>query len=74
MVAMTLKERLRSDLTTAIKARDELRSSTLRMVLTAVTTEDNSPAIALIAALLAVGVAVPLATAARMRRLERAQR
>jgi uncharacterized protein len=32
-----LKDRLRSDLTTAIKARDELRSSTLRMVLTAVT-------------------------------------
>ena len=40
MVSMTLKERLRSDLTTAIKARDELRSSTLRMVLTAVTTEE----------------------------------
>lgn len=32
-----LKDRLRADLTTAIKARDELRSSTLRMVLTAVT-------------------------------------
>jgi uncharacterized protein YqeY len=32
-----LKDRLRSDLTTAIKGRDELRSSTLRMVLTAVT-------------------------------------
>ena len=32
-----LKDRLRSDLTAAIKARDELRSSTLRMVLTAVT-------------------------------------
>jgi uncharacterized protein len=32
-----LKDRLRSDLTTAMKARDELRSSTLRMVLTAVT-------------------------------------
>lgn len=40
MDGMTLKERLRSDLTTAIKARDELRSSTLRMVLTAVTTEE----------------------------------
>jgi uncharacterized protein YqeY len=37
MGAMSLKERLRSDLTTAIKARDQLRSSTLRMVLTAVT-------------------------------------
>lgn len=33
----TLKERLRADLTTAIKARDDIRSSTLRMVLTAVT-------------------------------------
>jgi uncharacterized protein len=32
-----LKDRLRADLTTAIKARDDLRSSTLRMVLTAVT-------------------------------------
>jgi uncharacterized protein len=32
-----LKDRLRSDLTSAIKARDELRSGTLRMVLTAVT-------------------------------------
>ena len=34
---MTLKEQLRTDLTASIKARDELRSSTLRMVLTAVT-------------------------------------
>lgn len=33
----TLKDRLRTDLTTAMKARDEIRSSTLRMVLTAVT-------------------------------------
>jgi len=32
-----LKSRLRDDLTTAIKARDEVRSSTLRMVLTAIT-------------------------------------
>ncbi len=32
-----LKDRLRADLTTAIKDRDALRSSTLRMVLTAVT-------------------------------------
>lgn len=41
MVDMSaLKDRLRSDLTTAIKARDELRSSTLRMVLTAVTNEE----------------------------------
>lgn len=33
----TLKDRLREDLTTAIKARDEVRSSTIRMVLTAIT-------------------------------------
>lgn len=32
-----LKDRLRADLTTSIKARDELRSSTLRLVLTAIT-------------------------------------
>ncbi len=32
-----LKDRLRTDLTAAIKARDDLRSSTLRMVLTAIT-------------------------------------
>jgi len=33
----TLKQQLRDDLTTAMKARDQLRSSTLRMVLTALT-------------------------------------
>ena len=33
----TLKDRLRTDLTASIKARDEVRSSTLRMVLTAIT-------------------------------------
>ena len=32
-----LKDRLRSDLTASMKARDEIRSSTLRMVLTAIT-------------------------------------
>jgi len=32
-----LKGRLRADLTTSIKSRDEVRSSTLRMVLTAIT-------------------------------------
>jgi uncharacterized protein len=37
---MALKEQLRADLTTAMKARDELTSATLRMVLTAVTTEE----------------------------------
>ena len=36
-VMSTLKDQLRADLTTAMKARDELRSSTLRMVLTAIT-------------------------------------
>jgi uncharacterized protein YqeY len=37
-----LKDRLRTDLTASIKARDELRSSTLRMVLTAVTNAEVS--------------------------------
>jgi len=37
-----LKERLRTDLTAAIKARDEVRSSTLRMVLTAITNAEVS--------------------------------
>ncbi|MGH3310125.1 MAG: GatB/YqeY domain-containing protein, partial [Streptomyces sp.] len=36
----TLKSRLKDDLTTAIKARDELRSATLRMTLTAITKEE----------------------------------
>ncbi|MFI5984457.1 GatB/YqeY domain-containing protein [Streptomyces sp. NPDC051555] len=36
----TLKAKLRDDLTTAIKARDELRSSTLRLTLTAITKEE----------------------------------
>lgn len=36
----TLKARLRSDLTAAMKARDDLRSSTLRMVLAAVSTAE----------------------------------
>jgi uncharacterized protein YqeY len=35
-----LKTRLHADLTAAIKARDELRTATLRMVLAAVTTEE----------------------------------
>jgi uncharacterized protein YqeY len=37
-----LKNRLRSDLTDAMRARDELRTSTLRMALTAVTNEEVS--------------------------------
>ena len=35
-----LKDRLRADLTTAMKARDELRTATLRMVLAAVSAEE----------------------------------
>jgi uncharacterized protein YqeY len=35
-----LKDRLQQDLTTSMKARDELRTSTLRMVLTAIGTEE----------------------------------
>jgi uncharacterized protein len=35
-----LKSRLQSDLNTAMKARDELTTATLRMALTAVTTEE----------------------------------
>ena len=37
-----LKQTLRDDLTTAMKARDELRTATLRMVLTAVSAEEVS--------------------------------
>ena len=37
-----LKERLRTDLTGAMKSRDELRTATLRMVLTAVSAEEVS--------------------------------
>ena len=36
----TLKQRLRDDLTASIRARDELRTATLRMALAAVTTEE----------------------------------
>lgn len=35
-----LKDRLKTDLTTAMKARDELTTATLRMTLAAVTTEE----------------------------------
>ncbi len=38
----SLKDRLRTDLTSAMKARDEVRSSTLRMVLTAITNAEVS--------------------------------
>ena len=37
-----LKNQLRADLTTAMKARDELRTATLRMVLAAVSAEEVS--------------------------------
>jgi uncharacterized protein len=37
---MSLKEQLQSDLTIAMKARDELTASTIRMALTAITTEE----------------------------------
>jgi|SRR5579875_3919137 len=37
---MSLKEQLHDDLVTAMKARDELRTATLRMALTAVTNEE----------------------------------
>lgn len=37
-----LKQRLRTDLTTAIKARDKVRSGTLRMVLTAISEAEVS--------------------------------
>ncbi|MCW2682367.1 MAG: uncharacterized protein JWP33_280 [Blastococcus sp.] len=37
-----LKDRLRTDLTSAMKARDELRTATLRMVLSAVSAEEVS--------------------------------
>ena len=37
---MSLKEQLRADLTAAMKSRDELVSSTIRMTLAAITTEE----------------------------------
>jgi uncharacterized protein YqeY len=39
-VMSSLKDRLRNDLTASIKARDALRSSTLRMVLSAITNKE----------------------------------
>jgi uncharacterized protein YqeY len=38
----SLKDQIQSDLTTAIKAKDPLRSGTLRMVLSAITNEEVS--------------------------------
>ncbi|HWB66180.1 MAG TPA: GatB/YqeY domain-containing protein [Mycobacteriales bacterium] len=37
---MSFKEQLRADMTAAMKARDELRTATLRMVLAAITNEE----------------------------------
>jgi uncharacterized protein len=39
---MGIKERLREDLTEAIRSRDEIASGTIRMVLTAITNEEVS--------------------------------
>ncbi len=38
----TLKDQLRADLTTAMKARDDTRTRTIRMALTAISTEEVS--------------------------------
>jgi uncharacterized protein YqeY len=46
MTTTTLKDRLRADLTTAIKGRDELRAATLRMALTAITNEEVAGSVA----------------------------
>ena len=40
VMTTTLKQRLQEDLTAAIRSRDELRSATLRLTLSAVTTEE----------------------------------
>ncbi len=39
---MALKEKLQNDLTAAMRARDEVRSSTIRMVMTAIKNEEVS--------------------------------
>ena len=39
-MSQSLKERLRTDLTGAIRGRDQVRAATLRMVLTAITNEE----------------------------------
>lgn len=46
MTTTTLKDRLRADLTGAIKSRDELRAAALRMALTAITNEEVAGATA----------------------------
>jgi uncharacterized protein YqeY len=42
----SLKDRLRADLITAMKARDDVRSSTIRMILTSVTNAEVAGAVA----------------------------
>jgi uncharacterized protein len=42
----TLKDQLRADLTTAMKARDETRTRTLRMALTSISNEEVSGSVA----------------------------
>ena len=44
---MTLKEQLHSDLTDGMRARDELRTATLRMALTAITNEEVAGKVAM---------------------------
>ena len=39
---MSLKEKLQNDLTSAMRARDEVRSSTIRMILTSIKNEEVS--------------------------------
>jgi uncharacterized protein YqeY len=39
---MSLKEKLQNDLTAAMRARDEIRSSTIRMILTSIKNEEVS--------------------------------
>src|SRR5579885_2633039 len=46
MTTTTLKDRLRADLTAAIKGRDELQAAALRMALTAITNEEVAGAAA----------------------------
>jgi hypothetical protein len=46
MTTTTLKDQLRTDLTAAIKGRDELRSATLRMALAAITNEEVAGSVA----------------------------
>jgi uncharacterized protein len=46
MTTTTLKDQLRTDLTAAIKGRDELRAATLRMALAAITNEEVAGSVA----------------------------